>query len=112
MNVDQLVAIDVHVHLEPAGELTGADKQAQKYFGASSAARDWTTLAEYFRSRKIGCVVFPVDKKITGRPMVPNDQVVEFAAEHADIAIAFASIDPSRGAEGVREARRLVNGGG
>ena len=68
MNVDQLVAIDVHVHLEPAGELTDADKQAQKYFGASPAAREWTALAEYFRSRKIGCVVFPVDEKITGRP--------------------------------------------
>src|SRR2546422_11706656 len=44
--------------------------------------------------------------------MVHNDKVVEFAAEHADIAMAFASIDPSRGAEGVREARRLVAGGG
>jgi predicted TIM-barrel fold metal-dependent hydrolase len=75
-------------------------------------ARDWPSLAEYFRSRKIGCVVFPVDEKLTGRPMVPNDKVVEFAAENADIAMAFASIDPSRGAEGVREARRLVKGGG
>ena len=26
--------------------------------------------------------------------MVPNDEVAEFAAEHSDIAIAFASIDP------------------
>src|SRR5580765_2042966 len=112
MNVDQLIAIDVHVHLEHAGALTDADKQAQQYFGASATARDLPSLAEYFRSRKIGCVVFPVDEKLTGRPMVPNDQVVDFAAENADIAMAFASIDPSRGAEGVREARRLVAGGG
>src|SRR5439155_26534906 len=48
----------------------------------------------------------------SGVPMVPNDQVAQFAAEHADIAIAFASIDPSRGAEGVREAKRLVAAGG
>ena len=41
MNIDALVAIDVHVHLEHAGELTDADKQAQKYFGASAVARDW-----------------------------------------------------------------------
>jgi predicted TIM-barrel fold metal-dependent hydrolase len=112
MNVDALVAIDVHVHLEHTGELTDADRQAQKYFGSTGVARDWPSLAEYFRSRKIGCVVFPVDEKLTGRPTVRNDKVVEFAAENADIAIAFASIDPSRGAEGVREARRLVQGGG
>ena len=90
MNIDALVAIDVHVHLEHTGELTEADKQAQKYFGSAGVARDWPALAEYFRSRKIGCVVFPVDEKLTGRPMVPNDKVVEFAAENADIAMAFA----------------------
>ena len=32
--------------------------------------------------------------------------------EHADIAIAFASIDPWRGAEALREARRLIATGG
>ena len=34
-----------------------------------------------------------------------------FASAHADIAIAFASIDPHRGADGVAEARRLVSSG-
>jgi len=92
--------------------LTAADEQAQRYFGSSAAARDWNTLAEYYRSRRIGCVVFPVDEKLTGRPRVPNGRAAEFAAEHSDIAIAFASIDPSRGAEGVREARELVQAGG
>ncbi len=112
MNVDDLTAIDVHVHLEHAGELTDADRQAQQYFGAASIARDWTALAEYFRSRKIGCVVFPVDERLTGRPAVPNDAVADFAAANADIAIAFASIDPTRGADAVREARRVVAAGG
>jgi len=112
MQIDTLVAIDVHVHLEHTGALTAADEQAQRYFGSSAAARDWNTLAEYYRSRKIGCVVFPVDEKLTGRPPVPNERAAEFAAEHSDIAIAFASIDPARGPEGVREARELVRAGG
>jgi predicted TIM-barrel fold metal-dependent hydrolase len=112
MNTDLLVAIDVHVHLEHTGELTASDVQAQKYFGASGAARDWSVLAEYYRSRKMGCVVFPVDEQLTGRPRVPNEQVAEFAAANRDIAIAFASIDPMRGAEAVREARRVVEAGG
>jgi len=33
------------------------------------------------------------------------------SAENADVAIAFTSIDPTRGPEAVREARRLVEAG-
>jgi uncharacterized protein len=110
MDITRLVAIDVHVHLEHTGALTSADEHANAYFGAS-AARDWNTLADYYRSRQIGCVVFPVDEKLTGRPAVLNDDAAEFAARNSDIVIVFASIDPARGAEGVREARRLVSSG-
>ena len=112
LNTDLLVAFDVHVHLEHTGELTASDVQAQKYFGTSTTGRDWNALADYYRSRKMGCVVFPVDEKLTGRPRVPNEQVADFAARNSDIAIAFASIDPTRGVEGVLEARRLVEAGG
>jgi uncharacterized protein len=111
MNVAKLKAIDVHVHMEHTGGPSAADNAASQYFGASGAARDAEGLAEYYRSRNIGCVVFPVDERLTGRPQVPNDVVAEFAAANADIAIAFASIDPTRGPEAVREARRLVAGG-
>ena len=52
-----------------------------------------------------------MDERLSGRPQVPNDEVAAFAAKHADVAIAFASIDPTRGPEGVREARRLVSSG-
>jgi predicted TIM-barrel fold metal-dependent hydrolase len=111
LDADRLAAIDVHVHLEHTGELSAADEGARRYFGQSGASYDWTELAEYYRSRRIGCVVFTVDEQLTGRPQVSNDAVAEFAAEHADIAIAFASIDPARGAEGVREAKRLIASG-
>jgi hypothetical protein len=110
INASELTAIDVHVHLEHIGEATAADAAAKQYFGAGATA-DWNALAEYYRSRKIACVVFTVDERITGRPQVSNDAVVEFAAKNADIAIPFASLDPNRGADAVREARRLVAGG-
>ena len=105
-----LTAIDVHVHLEHTGEATAADTAAKQYFGEGAQA-DWNVLADYYRSRKLGCVVFTVDERITGRPQVSNDAVVEFAAKNADIAIPFASLDPNRGADAVREARRLVSSG-
>jgi len=111
MNASQLSAIDVHVHMEHTGEASTADDAASKYFGASDAAREAAGLAEYYRSRKIGFVIFSVDERLTGRPQVSNDAVAEFAAANSDIAIAFASIDPTRGPEAVREAKRLVGSG-
>ena len=107
IDVDTLVAFDVHVHLEHTGEQTDADKNAAAYF-KGGAARDPAALAEYYRSRKMACVIFTVDETLSGTPRLSNDEVVEFAAKNADIAIPFASINPTRGAEAVREARRLV----
>jgi len=110
INASTLTAIDVHVHLEHTGDATAADAAAKQYFGAGAQA-DWTALADYYRSRKMACVVFTVDERITGRPQVSNDAVAEFAAKNADIAIPFASLDPNRGADAVREAKRLVSEG-
>jgi predicted TIM-barrel fold metal-dependent hydrolase len=108
IDVDAMIAIDVHVHIEHDGEDSAADRAAKKYFGESGAPYDRHALAEYYRSRKIACVVFTVDEALSGRPQVSNESVAEFAAENSDIAIAFASINPHRGKEGVAEARRLL----
>ncbi len=112
MNTAELVAIDTHVHIESEATGNAADEAAKKYFGNSGAARGRKELAEYYRSRKIGCVVFSVDERLTGRPPVPNEEVAAFAAENSDIVMAFASVDPTRGAEAVSEAKRLIATGG
>ena len=111
LNVADAVAIDVHVHLHPLETNTAADQAAARYFGESKAPLDRAALADYYRSRKMLCVVFAVDERLTGRAPVPNDEVAAFAAEHADVAIAFASLDPTRGPAAVREAKRLVADG-
>ena len=108
MNADDLIAIDVHVHLEHDAGSTDADTAARKYFGPSVAATGAAALSEYYRSRKMACVVFTVDERLTGRPHVTNDAILEFAAANADIAIPFISVDPTRGASAVAEARRLI----
>jgi len=109
IDVSSLAAIDVHVHLEAANEATPTDAAAKQYFGESGASRDPKALAEYYRSRKMAFVIFAVDERLTGRPRVTNDEVIRFACDNADVAIPFASIDPHRGPEGVREAKRLVS---
>jgi predicted TIM-barrel fold metal-dependent hydrolase len=112
MKLDNLVAIDTHVHIEPEPTGNAAEEAARKYFGNAGVSYGRKELAEYYRSRNIGCVVFSVDERLTGRPQVSNDEVAAFAAENSDIVMAFASVDPMRGADAVKEARRLIAKGG
>ena len=112
MNIQNLVAIDTHVHIESEPTGNAADEAARKYFGNTGISYKRADLAEYYRSRKIGCVVFSVDEKITGRPPVPNEDVAAFAAENSDFMIAFASVNPMRGKDAVDEAKRLIKSGG
>jgi len=112
VNVENLVAIDTHVHIESEATGNAADEAARKYFGNSGVSYSRKDMADYYRSRKIGCVVFSVDERLTGRPQVPNDDVAEFAADNSDIMMAFASVDPTRGVEAVSEAKRLIKTGG
>jgi uncharacterized protein len=112
MKLDTLIAIDTHVHIEPDPTGNAAEEAARKYFGNSGVSYGRKELAEYYRSRNIGCVVFSVDERLTGRPQVPNDEVAAFAAENSDIVMAFASVDPMRGQDAVKEARRLIATGG
>ena len=103
-----LVAIDTHVHIESEVENNAADEAAKKYFGDTGVPRGRKELAEYYRTRKIGCIVFSVDERLTGRPQVSNDIVLDFAEENSDVVMAFASVDPTRGAAAVSEAKRLI----
>ena len=110
LRIDELTAIDVHVHLEHPGDSDTQDA-AKKYFKDSGVARDAAGLAEYYRSRKMACVIFTVDETLSGMPRLSNEAVVEFAQANSDIAIPFASLNPNRGADAVREAKRLVDAG-
>lgn len=112
MNADQLVAIDTHVHMEPMLSGNAAEQAAKKYFGDSGASHDRDAMAEYYRSRNIGCVIFSVDESLTGRPQVPNSEVIEFASKHSDFMLAFASVNPMRGQDAITEARSLIRAGG
>jgi uncharacterized protein len=110
LKIDGLVAIDAHVHIESQLADNAADQAAKQYFGAGKTPTVGE-LVDYYRSRKIGCVVFSVDEELTGRRQVPNDTVLELAAANPDILIPFASVNPMRGAAALSEARRLIAAG-
>lgn len=116
MNVDGLVAIDIHTHAEePCGSHPDDGYDAfqagmARYFNAPyDSPPTVAETAAYYRERKIGCVIFPVDcERETGFRRYANEEVAAIAAENADIMIPFASIDPAKGKAGAREARRLI----
>jgi predicted TIM-barrel fold metal-dependent hydrolase len=111
MNTNDLVAIDTHVHIEPDTRDTAADEAARKYFGETGHTYSRQELVEYYRSRRIACVVFSVDENLTGRKQVPNDEVLALAASNPDIMIGFVSVNPAQGAFAAKEAQRLIDAG-
>ncbi|MBB5500884.1 amidohydrolase family protein [Paraburkholderia sp. MM5384-R2] len=118
MNIDQLKAIDTHVHAEvsccqpPDLFAKEFDEAADKYFGTVLKQGRRPTIPEtieHYRERNIGFVMFTVDCEANiGRRRISNEEVAEFAQKNSDIMIAFASIDPHKGKFGAREARRLI----
>lgn len=119
MNVDELVAIDIHTHahvserIEESAEGKAVHEQMDEYFKAGREGKpplDFRGMAEYYRQRKMAAVIFPVDSESAdGRTRIPNEEVAEAAQANPDVFIPFASIDPAKGKMGAREARRLIN---
>ncbi|MDR3032165.1 amidohydrolase family protein [Kitasatospora cineracea] len=115
LDVDDLVAIDMHTHaqvsLEGRNSLPDEIEEASAAYFKVERKRypNAADMAGYYRERKMACVIFPVDAEAaTGAPAVPNEEVAEVAAANPDVLIPFASIDPAKGRLGAREARRLV----
>ena len=119
MDVSALTAIDVHVHVQasvrgPAGRHERLEAMSDYFRAGKVSQYTVPEIAEYYRSRRMGAVVFAVDTladgDAPGRPS--NEEIAELAAEHGDVLIPFASVDPARGADAVARARRLAEGGG
>ncbi|HEY4773608.1 MAG TPA: amidohydrolase family protein [Xanthobacteraceae bacterium] len=113
-DVNALVAIDIHTHAHAPPGMADPEELAQReamraYFGGKERALSLSEMADYYRQRRIGCVVFAVDSEsLTGNRRYPNEEVARIANENSDIMIPFASIDPAKGNAGAKEARRLV----
>jgi predicted TIM-barrel fold metal-dependent hydrolase len=115
LDLESLVAIDMHVHVEADEHGHYAlDEQlrtaAAKYFKGDPYHPTVPQIAADYRAQHMAAVIFTVDAEATtGQPALSNEQIAEAAAAHPDVLVPFGSIDPARGAAGVRAARRLVN---
>jgi predicted TIM-barrel fold metal-dependent hydrolase len=114
-----VTAIDVHVHVHASvrGATVSDDmlKDMADYFHAEGVtAHTVRDIAGYYRARNMAAVVFGVDvrgdrnRDTAGNKAPGNEEVAELAAESPDVLIPFASIDPTRGDDGVQMARKLI----
>ena len=113
MNLDQLVAIDVHTHawksaLAVDDQLTESQEAMGRYFRYQPQHQTVPEMAEMYRKLKMAFVVFTVDAGKGASRKITNEEIAELAHKHSDVAIPFASINPHRGEEGVQAARRLI----
>ncbi|MGH3318796.1 MAG: amidohydrolase family protein [Streptosporangiaceae bacterium] len=115
MDPSDLVAIDVHVHVEvdAHGHFSLPEEfldASSTYFRSAHRTPDIHEIAAHYRERRIGAVVFSVDAEaFTGHPALSNEEIAEGAAEHSDVLMPFASVDPAKGKAGARTFRRLVD---
>jgi uncharacterized protein len=112
MNLDQLVAIDIHTHawksaLAVEDAPTAQQEAMGRYFRYQPQHTTVPQMAEMYRALKMAFVVFTVDSPKEPRK-ITNEEIAELAHKNADVAIPFASVNPHRGPEGVAMAKRLI----
>ena len=114
MNIEDFVAIDIHTHawksaLRLDDSLTDSQQAMGRYFRYQPQHQTVPEMADYYRKLKMAFVVFTVDGEKGASSRITNEEIAELAHKHADVAIPFASINPHRGAEGVRLAKKLIS---
>jgi predicted TIM-barrel fold metal-dependent hydrolase len=115
IDVDALVAIDMHTHAETDGhghfslDDTLMEASAAYFKDPGQRAPEIEKIAEHYRNLNMAAVVFTVDAPAaTGHPGIPSELVAEKAAQHADVLIPFGSVDPWAGKSAVSRARKLA----
>lgn len=113
LDVDKLVAIDTHVHIEMDDAGHHALPQAfvdgmSAYFKTETTRPNLDETAELYRSQNIAAVVFTVDAT-TALGYSPNSQedIVAGALRNNDVLIPFGSVDPLQGKDAIKRARVL-----
>jgi len=112
--VDELVAIDTHVHIEVDESGHNALPQvlvdaSSKYFKANADRMGLDSIAELYRDRKIAAVVFTVDAGTRLQHAANSSEEIALgAARNNDVLIPFGSVDPNTGAAAISRATMLV----
>lgn len=110
MSTPDLVAIDVHTHPQTEEFLAamgGRQQQMADHFRQSRPVVSFAEQADIYRERRMMAVIVNSDSETTsGIKGAPNDLLGKAQAEHPDVFLAFAGIDPWKGRAAMEEIRR------
>jgi predicted TIM-barrel fold metal-dependent hydrolase len=105
-----LVAIDVHTHPQTEEFLAAMGSrrgQMAQHFKQERPVVSFAAQADAYRERRMMAVIVNSDSETTsGIKGAPNDLLGKAQAEHPDVFLAFAGIDPWKGRAAVEEIRR------
>src|SRR6476659_10820755 len=102
MDLEKLVAIDVHTHAWKSALAVNEAPSAQqaamgRYFRYQPQHQTVPEMAEMYRRLKMAFVVFTVDGEKGSSRKITNEEIAELAHKESDVAIPFASVNPPRG---------------
>jgi predicted TIM-barrel fold metal-dependent hydrolase len=112
LDVGQIAALDVHVHIEIDDEgnasLPPAIAEAASQYFKSDTRPTLDGIADLYRELTMAAVVFTVDARTQlAHPPLDSAEIARGAARNADVLIPFGSVDPRTGPAAVELARRL-----
>lgn len=107
---DDIVAIDIHVHLsDEYSRSFGVKRKAAMaaYLGKERPSVPVADMADMYRERRMMAVIMNgTDQYVTGEPSLPNDYVAQVVADHPDVFLGFGIVDPLLGRLAIDEAVR------
>ena len=117
IDLEHIEAIDMHVHVEVAADGSTSlpavlAEAASRYFRSDGAQPDLDSIAQSYRARRMAAVVFTVDARTQlGHQGVSSGEIIRRAADHADVLVPFASVDPHLGERAVDLLRGFAEQG-
>ncbi|MER3389169.1 MAG: amidohydrolase family protein [Microcella sp.] len=108
---EHIVAIDAHTHPQTEEFIAAMGQRHQQmsqHFGRQRPVVSFAEQADAYRERKMMAVIVNSDSETTsGIKGAPNDLLGRAQAEHPDVFLAFAGIDPWKGAAAIEEIKRM-----
>lgn len=105
-----LVAIDVHTHPQTEEFLAAMGRrrgQMAAHFKQERPVVSFAAQADAYRERRMMAAIVNSDSETTsGIKGAPNDLLGKAQADHPDVFLAFAGIDPWKGEAAIAEIRR------
>ncbi len=113
MKLDDVVAIDIHVHLSDEAAMRARGDRTQqmaRYFGSERKVVSADELGDQYRARKMMAVLMnSTDVTTSGKEPVPNDHIAEVVKKHPDVFVGFGVIEPQLGKVALEEIKRIAD---